>query len=84
MEKTTSGTVITAKKQWWLKVNTKAIRIHPLDGAVFPYVITVQYRVNGLEYKRKKWIRAGATVPALGSTVTVLYSEEKPGRAKVL
>ena len=26
MQKRTVGTIVSAKKQWWLKVNTKAIR----------------------------------------------------------
>jgi hypothetical protein len=84
MDKTTTGCVIAVKKQWWLKVNRKLIRMHALDGAEFPYVITVKYAVNRQEYIRKKWIRAGAAVPALGSEVTVLYSDEKSSRAKVL
>lgn len=55
MEKTTVGTVISVKKQWWLKVNTKPVRMHALDGATFPHIITVKYSVNGQEYTRRKW-----------------------------
>lgn len=84
MDKDTVGTVISVAKQWWLKVNTKPVRIHGLDGATFPHIITVRYMVNGLEYTKRKWIHAGSPVPAIGSSVTVLYSEEKPGKAKVL
>ena len=47
MEKTTTGTVLSVKKQWWLKVNTKPFRTGPLDGAEFPHIIKVTYRVNG-------------------------------------
>ena len=28
MDKDTVGTVISVAKQWWLKVNTKPVRIH--------------------------------------------------------
>ena len=46
----TMGTVVSVAKQWWLKVNTKPIRLHGLDGAVFPHVIKVKYTVDGIGY----------------------------------
>ena len=79
----TVGTVVTVAKQWWLKVNTKAVRVHPLDGATFPHIIKVRYTVGGKDYFKRKWIGPGKPVPAVGSTVTVLYSPEKPSKAKV-
>lgn len=84
MEQETTGTVISVKKQWWLKVNTKPIRMHALDGATFPHIIKIQYTVDGKDYIKRKWIGAGRPVPAVGKTVSVLYSESKPTRAKVL
>ena len=39
MTQETVGTVVTVAKQWWLKVNTKAVGVHPLDGATFPHII---------------------------------------------
>ena len=67
----TTGTVISVKKQWWLKVNTKPIRMHMLDGATFPHIIKVQYEVGGIPYIKRKWIGAGRPVPALGAALTV-------------
>ena len=58
--------------------------MHALDGAVFPYIIMVQYTVNGREYKKAKWISAGKPVPDIGSTLSVLYCESKPSKARVL
>ena len=84
MERETRGVVISAAKQWWLKVNTKPIRMGTFDGAVFPYIITVQYTVDGKDYIKRKWIGAGRTVPEVKSFVTVVYREEKPGKAKIL
>lgn len=81
--KETMGTVIAAKKQWWLKVNTKPIRMHALDGATFPYIIKVQYTVEGASYIARKWIGAGKPVPAVGSQVTVCYQVDKPGKGKI-
>ena len=79
----TSGQVIAASKQWWLKVNTKPVRLHPLDGALFPYIIKVQYTVDGNEYIKRKWINPGQPVPAVGSTVQIEYDEAKPSKAKI-
>lgn len=84
MEKETMGTVISVAKQWWLKINTKSVRLHPMDGATFPHIIKVKYTVDSREYIKRKWVNAGSFVPSVGSSVTVLYSESKPSKAKVL
>ena len=84
MDKETVGTVRSVATQWWLKVNTKPVRMGPLDGATFPHIIKVEYTVEGKTYTRRKWIGAGRPVPAVGSEVTVLYSSEKPGKGMIL
>jgi len=84
MDKETTGVVISVAKQWWLKVNTKPVRMHALDGATFPHIIKVQYTVEGNDYIKSKWIGAGLPVPAVGSALTVHYCADKPGKAKVL
>ena len=84
MDKETMGTVLSVAKQWWLKVNTKPVRMGALDGATFPHIIKVQYIVDGNTYTKRKWIGAGKPVPAVGSELTVLYSSEKPGKAMIL
>lgn len=84
MNKETTGIVISIKKQWWLKVNTKPFRTHALDGAVFPHIITVKYTVGEKEYKKKKWIRAGQSVPELNSNVYVSYDESKPKKCTII
>ena len=83
MKKETEGTVVSVKRQWWLKINTKAVRTGPLDGAVFPYIAKVSYTVNGIEYVKRKWIGAGRPVPEVGSAVRVLYEEDAPAKAEV-
>ena len=80
----TKGTVVAANRQWWLKVNTKAVRMGTMDGATFPYIIKVEYSVDGVIYAKRKWIGAGKPVPAVGSSVQVVYDENKPSKAKVL
>lgn len=83
MEKTI-GTVVSVKKQWWLKINTKPVRAHAFDGAIFPHIVKVAYCVDGIEYYKKKWIRAGMPVPAVNTEVTVAYDKGRPSRSQVL
>ena len=82
--KKTTGIVVSIKKQWWQKVNTKPVRMHALDGATFPHIITVKYFVDGQEYTKRKWIKACDTPPALNTEMTVIYDENKPNKSKVL
>ena len=84
MDRETTGTVTAAAKQWWMKVNRKPARIHPLDGAEFPYIIKIEYTVEGTVYTKRKWIPAGDPVPEVGSQVPVMYHSPKPSRARVL
>ena len=84
MDQKTVGTVVSVKKQWWLKVNTKPVRMHALDGATFPHIIKVSYVVKGTEYFKRKWIRACDQPPEVGTEVIVLYVESKPSKSKVL
>lgn len=84
MDKETMGTVISVKKQWWLKINTKPVRTHALDGAIFPHIIKVQYTVDGKTYIKRKWIGANSQPPAEGSSVTVLYCGNNPNKANIL
>ena len=80
----TIGTVISASRQWWLKVNTKPVRMGTMDGATFPYIIKIQYTVDGTDYIKRQWINAGNQVPAVGSSVRLIYDANKPSKAKIL
>ncbi len=84
MNKETMGTVVSVAKQWWLKVNTKPARMGAMDGAAFPHIIKVQYIVGENTYTKRKWIGAGESVPAVGSSQTVLYCADNPRKAKIL
>lgn len=79
----TTGTVVSVKKQWWLKINTKAVRRGALDGAMFPYVIKVMYTVAGKEYVKRKWVMRKDYEPMVGDTVRVIYDDLKPERIKI-
>lgn len=84
MDREIKGTVVSVAKKWWLKVNTKAVRMHALDGATFPHIITVKYMVDGKEYRKRKWILAGSPVPSVDSSVRIVYCGGKPSKARVL
>ena len=83
MEKRTIGTIISVQKQWWLKVNIKPVRIGTRDGAVFPHIVKVVYNVGDREIIRRKWISAGIVPPLAGSTVTVIYRDDKPHKCRL-
>jgi hypothetical protein len=85
MQGQTTGTIISAKKQWWMKVNQKPIRTGgPLDGAAFPYIVKVRYTVNGTEYTKRKWIGTGHPVPVVGNTLSLAYDMDRPERVKIV
>ena len=77
------GTVIAVKKQWWLKINTKPVRTHSLDGAIFPHIIKVHYNVDGKDLVVRKWVAAGVKVPYVGEKLTVSSPDGKPQAAAV-
>lgn len=80
----TVGTVIAVKKLWQIKINTKPVRSHSLDGAVFPHIVTVKYTARGVEYIKKKYVRARLAPPRVGETVDVLFRKEKPSKCKII
>lgn len=83
MEKEIQGTVVSVKKQWWLKVNTKSFRKGPLDGATFPHIVGVKYSVDGVEFIKHKWLSAGISAPCEGEKVTVVYKTENPKKIRL-
>lgn len=84
MKGETRGTVVSVARQWWLKINTKAVRMGPMDGATFPHIIKVEYVVDGVTYTKRKWLWPDSPVPTVGSKCTVIYDSDKPGKAKVI
>ena len=84
MDRETTGTVLSVTKQWWLKVNSKPVRVIGTDGAIYPYIVKVTYHVNGKDYRKRKWVWAGNPVLGVGSSIKVTYDENRPSKAKVL
>lgn len=78
---TASGVVISAKRCWQLKINTKPVRTHALDGAVFPYRVTVRYSAEGREFESRRLVVWKNAVPYVGQSVVVRYDTRRPGKA---
>lgn len=79
----TFGIVVLVKKQWWLKINTKAFRKGTFDGAIFPHVIKVKYEVGEKTFFKRKWISANVNAPSVNEKVLVYYQNDKPRKAKI-
>ena len=79
----TNGKIEKVRKCWWIKVNTKSVRMPMLDGALFPYFMTVSYTVNGKKYKKTKYIGLRKDLIGIFGTVNVYYDENKPSRCAI-
>lgn len=83
MKKRTIGTVISVRKQWWLKVNINPVRIGTQNCATFPHIVKVAYNVGDRKIIKRKWLSAGIIPPPVGSTVIVIYRDDKPEKCRL-
>ena len=74
----TKGKVTAVKTCWWIKINTKPVRSHALDGAVFPHIITFSYQVSGRDYIGRRYISCEHRCPQKGEVITVYYDKDAP------
>ena len=74
----TVGKITGVKKCWWIKVNTKPVRTHSLDGAVFPHIIYFTYTVSNIGYTGKKYISYNSAPPAKNAEIEVFYDRNNP------
>ena len=79
----TKGKIEKVTKCWWIKVNTKPVRMSGLDGALFPYLMKVSYTVNGKKYKKTKYIGLRKDLIGIFGTVNVYYDEKKPSKCAI-
>lgn len=82
MEKQINGTIVSVRRvspfhKYFLKNGKVDIR--------YSYAIKVKYSVDGKDYFKKRYLGYCdlESVPWIGSTIPVIYSEENPKKAKV-
>ena len=80
----TTGKVCEVKTCYWLKVNTKPVRMHAFDGARFPHTIRYEYEADGIIYNGKKFLWIDKTVPCVNERIDVYFDEEKPKKHTVI
>lgn len=74
------GIIIKANKLWWIKINTKAFRKSPLDGATFPHLIKVRYNINNIDYIKNKLVYWKNENIQVGDKVIITYDKKKPSK----
>lgn len=78
-----TGSVTDVKTCWWLKVNTKPVRSHSLDGAVFPHIVRFTYTVNGREYEGSRYVGWEKRCPHINEAIVVYYDNDDPKKCTV-
>ena len=80
----TEGTVTEVKTCYWFKVNTKPVRTHAGDGAVYPHIIHFTYNVAGQTYTGKRYVQWNKGRPVKGEKLTVYFEKENPSKFAVI
>ena len=79
----TSAEITQIKTCWWVKINTKPIRRHSLDGARFPHIIYFTYHFKGVDYQGRSCVSYYLRCPNNGDTITVFVDPQNPTRYAV-
>jgi len=79
----TGGVVTEQKTLWWIKINTKAVRFGPMDGAMFPGFIRFTYSVEGIEYIGASLVSPYVRCPIKGQNIVVYYDPDNPSKYAV-
>ena len=80
----TQGTVTEVNTCYWFRVNTKPVRTHSGDGAVYPHIIRFSYQVEGRTYAGRRWVMWNKRCPVKGEGITVHYEEAAPQKYAVI
>ncbi len=76
----TGGVVTEQKTLWWIKINTKAVRFGPMDGALFPGFIRFAYTVEGIEYRGSRLVSPYVRCPVEGERIALHYDPDNPSK----
>ena len=79
----TVAVITEVKTCWWIKVNKKAVRLGPLDGAAFPHMIYFTYRVDGVDYRGIYCVSYYLECPKINDRISVFYDKKDPEKYDV-
>ncbi len=79
----TLGIITEQKTLYWIKINTKPVRMGPMDGAIFPGFIRFTYTVEGIEYRGSRLVSPYVRCPEKGMKITVFYDANNPSKYAV-
>lgn len=74
------GIITKVNKLWWIKINRKIVRKSPLDGATFPYLVKLKYKINDTIYEKNKIVYWENENINIGDKVIVTFTEKKPSK----
>jgi hypothetical protein len=80
----TEGTVTAVKTCYWFKVNTKPVRTHAWDGAMYPHIIHFSYSVADVPYTGKRWVMWNRRCSVKDEKITVHYEPDAPEKYAVM
>ena len=79
----TEGTVTKVSTCYWFKVNTKPVRTHAGDGALYPHIIHFTYQVAGQTYAGKRYVQWNERCPVKGEKLRVYFESDNPSKFAV-
>lgn len=81
--RTTTGTVLSAKRIWCIHINRRPLRPTTRGGALFPYMVTFEFCADGKTYTCKRRSNFLSSSPSPGDRVSVTYSAADPERCRI-
>ena len=78
------GTVTEVKTCYWFKINTKPVRRHMWDGAVYPHIIHFTYEVDGTRFSGRRFVWYNRRCPVKGEKITIHYEVRSPEKFAVI
>lgn len=80
---TAEGTVLSAKKIWFVHINRHPFRPTDRGGALFSYRVTFRFEADGREYTCKKRSAFLPRCPLAGERVIVIYEADRPEKCRI-
>ena len=79
----TLGTITSIKKLYFIKINKKFFRTSIYKDSFFPLLITIKYKIDNKEYKKKKIIFKDVKL-AKDTKISIIYKKNNPKKIQLL